>query len=466
MADHDFVIIGGGPAGLAAGHTGSKQGRATLVLEAENQVGGLSKTIEYKKYYFDIGGHRFLTKIQPVRDLWKEILPDDFVGRERLSRIFYKNQFFHYPLRVNEAMFGLDIKEVAWIIASFIKWRLVPKNNEKSFEDWVSNRFGYGLYSIFFKSYTEKVWGIPCKELSADWAAQRIQKLSLAKAALDAFGLGKKKDIKTLSDIYDYPRLGPGQMYQAMAKAINAYGSEVLTGHRAGKVEHENNKVKYVTANTAHGKVEIKTRALISTMPIDELVMIMAPAAPPEVINAAKELKYRSIITANFIVDQKTITPDNWIYLPSPEIKAGRLQLYKNWSPDMVPDKNMSTIGLEYFSSPGDFLHNSLDREVLEIGKEDLEKLGMVKRRKIKDGFVARYEKAYPVYDVGYMKNLRIIKDYLGSITNLSCAGRYGQFRYNNMDHSILTGILAVKKLSGEDVDPWDVNTEKDYLEK
>ena len=466
MKNVDFTIIGAGPAGLAAGFSASKQGDSVVILESESQVGGLSKTLKYKDYHFDIGGHRFLTKIKAVNDLWKEVLPDDFPSSKRLSRIYYKNRFFHYPLRVSEAMFGLNFSEVVRVFGSFIKWRLFPKKEEKNFEDWVSNRFGYGLYSIFFKSYTEKVWGIPCSELSADWAAQRISKLNLAKATLDALGFGRKNRLSTLADEYYYPPFGPGQMYQAMTEKIEKMGGKILRSQPVKKVIHAKGKVVGVLTDGKDGKTQFDARALISSMPLDELALAMEPQAPQEVIKAANKLRYRAILTINFIVDQKEIAPDNWIYLHSPNIMAGRMQLYKNWSPKMVPDENMSSLGLEYFSSYGEKLHDATDNDLLEIGKTDLEKIGLVGRKKIVDGFVARYDKAYPIYEIGYEKNLKTIRDYLDSFSNLACVGRYGQFRYNNMDHSILTGIFGVQRLSGKDVNPWDVNTENDYLEQ
>lgn len=460
-----YAIIGAGPAGLAAGYEAVSSGDDCVVLEAGTQVGGLSQTLYYKGYGFDIGGHRFFTKLKEVSDFWHRILPEDFLQKERQSRIYYRGNFFRYPLRLGDAMFGLGVVQGATVFGSFIKAQLTPNAEEKSFEDWVTNRFGHALYSIFFKSYTEKVWGVSCSKISADWAAQRIKDLNLSKAALNALGFYRKSGSATLSGTFDYPRLGPGQMYQAIRKRIEEKGSAVLPEHKVVRISHENNSIRSVTVTTPDGEKIIEAQRYISSMGIDELIRAMHPAPPAEVVNIAQSLQYRAIVTANLIVDMDKISPDNWIYLHSPEIRAGRMQIYKNWSPDLIPDQGKSSVGLEYFASIDDDLWKMSDNKILEMAKEDMDRLGLVQKAKVIDGCAVRYGPAYPVYDVGYALRLKTLKEYLSKFRNLCCIGRAGQFRYNNMDHSIYTGMLAVRMFRGAKVDPWDVNVDKEYIE-
>lgn len=466
MTVGNFAIIGAGPAGLAASHYLSKTGLGSpVVIEQASEVGGLSKTVEHKGFRCDIGGHRFFTKSQEVQSLWREVLPQDFLRRPRVSRIFYGGKFYHYPIRVANALSGLGTRESIRVMASFAKAKVSPTIPEASFEDWVSNRFGHRLYSIFFRTYTEKVWGIPCTQLSADWAAQRIRNLDLARTVLNALGLQRGRSVASLIEEFDYPRLGPGQMYDAMARQAVARGARVLLRHQVNQVLHENGRIVALQIGTPEGHVALDVEKVLSTMPLTELVFRMNPGPPIEVVCAARGLTYRSIITVNLVVDRPDIVPDTWVYLHAPEVTAGRLQVYKNWSPAMVPDSGQSSLGLEYFATEGDDLWSKSDAAMLELGKEDLLRLALVRADEIADGFVVRYAKAYPVYDDGYGAKVAVIRNYLSQFANLECAGRYGQFRYNNMDHSILTGILAVRKLLGEKCDPWGVNADGEYHE-
>jgi protoporphyrinogen oxidase len=362
-------------------------------------------------------------------------------------------------------MYGLGLSQGLQILASFLKARLTPDRMENSFEDWVSNRFGRALYTIFFQSYTEKVWGIPCSELSADWATQRIKDLDFTRAALNAMGFYRNRESATLAESFHYPRFGPGQMYDKMASRIEEAGSRVLPNHKAFEIHHEKDRIRSIVAQTPDGTVDVLADHFISSMALDDLVRSLRPLPPPGVLEAANNLRYRAIMTANLIIDQPTVSPDNWIYLHAPEIKAARLQLYKNWSPDLVPDDQTSSVGLEYFASKGDSFWSLPDDEILKAAKEDLARLELAKKAQAKDGCVVRYAKAYPVYDVGYARRLSLIREYLARFENLVCIGRSGQFRYNNMDHSIYTGLLAVRKFAGEKVNPWDVNVDEDYLE-
>ncbi len=467
MSSSEFAIIGAGPAGLAAAHVLAKSDAAVpVVFEQEAQVGGLSKTVDYKGFRCDIGGHRFFTKNQEVEALWREVLPQDFLRRPRLSRIFYRGKFFYYPLRMANALAGLGLAEGVKVLASFAWARISPRSPETSFEDWVSNRFGYRLYSIFFRTYTQKVWGIPCTELSADWAAQRIRNLDLTKAVLNAMGIGKGKSVASLIDEFEYPRLGPGQMYEAMASQISAMGGAVRLRHRVSLLRHEGGRVVALELSTPDGPATVDVDRMISTMPLDELVLKMRPEPPAEVITAARGLRYRSIITVNLMLSRKETVPDTWVYIHEPEVVAGRLQLFKNWSPAMVPNPETSTLGLEYFANEGDQMWSQSNEALFEIAKSDLGRIGLAKASDVFDGFVVRYPKAYPVYAGAYQDKVSVLRSYLSRFDNLECAGRYGQFRYNNMDHSIFTGMLAARKLCGEQCDPWGVNVDDDYHEE
>lgn len=466
MGTNSFTIIGAGPAGLAAAYTLAKTGCRATVLEQDVQVGGLSKTVEYKGFRFDIGGHRFFTKNQEVDSLWREILGDEFLRRPRQSRIFYRGKLFHYPLKPVNALMGLGPWTSAAVIGSFLKRKLFPRTPETNFEDWVSNRFGDSLYSIFFKTYTEKVWGIPCRTISADWAAQRIRNLDLARAVLSALGIGQGRKIASLIDEFDYPRHGPGQMYEQMAAQAVGLGAELRLRTRVVALRHHGGRIKSVTVNEPSGVRTLPVENLISSMPLSELVLALDPPPPPEVVAAARGLRYRSILTVNLLVRQAETVPDTWIYIHSPDIRAGRLQLYKNWSPAMVPDPGWSSLGLEYFAFEDDEFWSLPDEELVTIARQDLAGLDVVDPAKVDDGFVFRYAKAYPIYDEGYRQRVAAVRRFLATLTNAAPVGRYGQFRYNNMDHSILTALLGVRRLMGEDVDPWQVNEEAEYHEE
>ena len=462
----DFAIVGAGPAGLAAAYDLANRGRQFVVFEKDGQVGGLSKTVNYRGFRCDIGGHRFFTKSEEVSRLWHEVLPDDFLRRSRLSRIYYRGRLFNYPVRPLNALMGLGPVTSAAALGSFALRKICPKRPEASFEDWVSNRFGRKMYEIFFKTYTEKVWGIPCTELSADWAAQRIRNLSLGRAVLNALGIGRGRKVASLIEEFDYPRYGPGQMYEAMATQATAAGGQLRPDHEVVAVRCGDRAVEAVTVRCGEQTEQIPVRNLISSMPLTDLVLALAPAPQPEVLRAARALRYRSILTVNVIVRAGEVLPDTWVYLHSPKVRAGRLQLYKNWSPDMVPDPEMSILGLEYFCWEGDELWQKPEDELFEIAAKDLAEIDVIDPGQIEDHFVVRYAKAYPVYEGDYQRRLRTIRQCLGRLENLVCVGRYGQFRYNNMDHSIMSALVGVRRLLGEPVDPWAVNEEAEYLEE
>jgi len=458
----EVVIMGAGPAGLATGYELVKNGFSPVLFDRETQVGGISKTVQYKGNYFDLGGHRFFTKIDSVNTVWNEVLGDQFRKTPRLSRIYYNNKFFNYPLTAMNALFGIGLLDTGKIIVSYCYAKMFPSRTENTFEEWVSNRFGKKLFTLFFKTYTEKVWGIPCSEIQAEWAAQRIKGLSLYSAIINALFKPKNSNIKTLIDEFDYPEYGPGMMYTAMEDRINSMGGYVQKRKKIVKVSHDGQKVLSVDYQNEDGTLSTQTGTdFVSSIPITELVQIMAPAPPKEVLEAAGQLKYRSLITVDVIVNQKTLFPDNWIYIHSPEVKLGRIQNFKNWSRSMVADPEKTTLGLEYFCNEGDELWNREDSELFRLAADEVAKINICQQEQIEDGLVVRVPKAYPVYDMTYPKHMATIRKYLADFENLQPVGRYGMFRYNNMDHSILTGLYAAQNIiAGTKInDIWNVNT-------
>jgi protoporphyrinogen oxidase len=463
------IIMGAGPAGLSAGYHLKKNKIDVVLLESDNQVGGISKTIQYNGNYFDLGGHRFFTKLNEVSDLWNEVLGKDFRKTPRLSRIYYNNKYFNYPLTAMNALLGVGILDTFVILFSYFKSKIAPYKKEETFEQWVSNRFGKKLYSIFFKTYTEKVWGIPCSTLQAEWSAQRIKGLSLTTAIINAIFKPKKSNIKTLIDEFDYPIYGPGMMYTEMKNKIEGMGGQAHLNSKVTKVNHDNYVVKSIEYIDETGAVKQQEGTdFLSSIPITELVQIMNPTADKEVIAAARSLSYRSIITIDIVINKKEVFPDNWIYIHSPEVKLGRIQNFKNWSRDMISNENKTTLGLEYFCNEGDGFWNMPDEELFKLAAFEIEKIKICKASDIEDHIIVRVPKAYPVYDMEYNGHLSIIENYVKKFGNLQLAGRYGLFKYNNMDHSILTALYAAKNIvSGSPLyDTWTVNTEEEYHEE
>lgn len=465
-SDKHFLILGAGPAGLTAAYELTKRGIATTVLEKHDKVGGLARTENHNGYHFDLGGHRFFTKVAAVNALWHELLGDEFLPRPRLSRIYYQSKFFDYPLKPGSALRGLGITRSIDIALSYIWWQLFPYGRVETFEQWVTNRFGRELFRTFFKTYTEKVWGIPCSELKAEWAAQRIKDLSLKTALFNT--IVKPRDtIKTLIDEFEYPRLGPGMMWNAAAQRVSDSGNTVRLNSDVMRIHRTGNRVGGVTFVSSSRTETMSATDFISSMPVTELINKLDPPPPSEVLNAARQLHYRDFITVCLIVDKATLFPDNWIYVHDPSVKLGRVQNFKNWSPDMVADQAKSSLGLEYFCTEGDDLWNMTDAALIELGKEEIEKIGLARQADVIDGCVVRVPKAYPVYDSEYQGYLETVKGYLATLENLQTIGRNGLHRYNNQDHSMLTGMLAVRNmLDGERNDLWRVNAEEEYLEE
>lgn len=463
MNNHPVVVIGAGPAGLTAAYHLVKHGIKPIVLEQSDKVGGISRTEKYKGYHFDIGGHRFFTKVQEVQDLWYEVLEHDFIKTPRMSRIYYQGKFFQYPLSAFDTLQKLGISESFLIIWSYLEAKRRPLPVEENLEQWVTNRFGERLYKTFFKTYTEKVWGIPCTQIQAEWAAQRIKGLSVKTAVINAlFG---KNDTKTLIKEFDYPRLGPGMMWERFAEKIQEAGGEVHLNTKVLGMERQGKRITKVIAQRDDNLIQIEGQNFISSMPLNLLVQKMNPSVPDEVVEAANGLKYRDFLIVSLIIDAPDLFPDNWIYIHASEVKVGRIQNFKNWSAAMVPDASKTCLGMEYFCNIGDPLWSKTDAELIELAKQELGKLGLANGAKVEDGVVIRQPKAYPVYDRDYRQHLDVIQNYLQGFENLQTTGRNGMHRYNNQDHSMLTALLAAKNLLGEQHDLWEVNTERSYHE-
>lgn len=462
---HPEIIIGAGPAGLTAAYELTKNGHSPLVFESDTLPGGIARTEEYKGYRFDIGGHRFFTQVAEVENLWHEVLGDEFLKVPRLSRIFYQGKFFDYPLNLKTTLSNLGARESVLILLSYLRWKIAPYRQEENFEQWVTNRFGDRLYRTFFKTYTEKVWGISCTEIQAEWAAQRIRGLSLISTIRNAIFGGNK--VKSLISEFDYPRLGPGQMWEHFTRKVEDGGGKVLFHHGVCELHHDNAQItSIVTQNNTGDKSTFTAENYISSMPITHLIHALRPAAPSDVIEAAKNLQYRALILVALMVKDDTLFPDNWIYVHTPKVQVGRIQNFKNWSADMVPEPDHSCLGMEYFCSENDALWNLNDTNLLQLAERELEELGLVKHSTVFDGKVVRQPKAYPVYDANYKKYLDVIRLYLTQFHNLQTIGRNGMHRYNNQDHSMLTGLLAARNILGENHDLWNVNTERSYQEE
>jgi protoporphyrinogen oxidase len=461
------VIIGAGPAGLTAAYELYKQNVPAVVLEADSVVGGIARTVKYKGYLFDIGGHRFFTKWDEVNQIWKEILGDSFLERPRLSRIYYRKKFFFYPLRPKNALLGLGLLESIRIIASYLRWRLFPHFVEENLEQWVTNRFGRRLYEIFFKTYTEKVWGVPCTEIRAEWAAQRIKGLSLATAIRHALFRPKNSRVKTLIDRFQYPERGPGQMWETLTELLQHHHYPVLLERPVVRICHEGERVTRVVTSGRHGQEQFHGTHFISSMPMRELIAALDPPAPTEVRHAAASLRYRDFLIVSLIINRKELMPDNWVYIHEPGVRVGRIQNFKNWSPAMVPDPTKTCIGMEYFVFENDELWSSPDEKLIAMAKREIVQLGLVRPEEIEDGTVVRMPKAYPMYDNGWTENVETIRRYLEThLPNLQLVGRNGMHRYNNQDHSMMTALCAARNILGAQHDLWSINTEPDYHEE
>ena len=469
LSDHGgsvgTAVLGGGPAGLTAGYVLALRGRPGAVFEADDVVGGLAKTVKFGDYRFDIGGHRFFTKLEPIEKLWEDVLGPEFLTRQRLSRIYYKGQFLAYPLTARDVLGRLGLVESTLCALSYARSRLRRRADAETFEEWVTSRFGRRLYDAFFRSYTEKVWGIPGSEIRSEWAAQRIKNFSLVKAALTILRI-RRQHVTTLIEEFRYPRLGPGQMWELLARRVEESGLPVHLNHRCVSILHANGHVGSILLRSPRGVVEQPVDAVLSSIPLTDLVLALDPPPPSEVLEAIGRLRYRSLCVVALVTSEEKPFPDNWIYLHDPGTRAGRVQNFGAWSESMVRP-GTSCLGVEYFCFEGDEIWNMSDAQAVELATDELARIGLIDPSKVIDGVKMRAPKAYPVYDSNYRDAVETVRTYLDGFSNLKTFGRNGLHRYNNQDHSMWTAILATLNLvDGAAHDVWSVNTEAEYHEE
>lgn len=463
-----IVIVGAGPAGLTAAMEFAGSDHEVVIVEADEEyVGGISRTVRYKGFRFDIGGHRFFSKNASISEWWRERLPDDFLSVRRQSRIFYRGKFFDYPLRAGDALLKLGFVTSCLCMVSYLWRRAFPICREATFEDWVVNRFGRRLFDIFFRTYTEKVWGMPCSEINADWASQRIKGLSLKEALLGNLLRKKSKGvIKTLIDEFQYPRLGPGMMWEKTRDDLAEAGIPVHMGRKVIGLHRTGDSLKLIRTTDGAGKEEDwSADEFILSMPLRDTVLAITPSLGADIDSAARGLRYRDFLTVALMVRAEELFSDNWIYIHDETVSVGRVQNFNNWSAELVPDGGVTCLGLEYFCSQGDQLWEMSDQELIELAKFEIGKIGLARPEDIFDGAVVRMDKAYPVYDGAYQEHVETIRGGLCKLKNLQVAGRNGMHKYNNQDHSMLTGMIAAKRILGDERDPWRVNTDAEYHE-
>jgi protoporphyrinogen oxidase len=463
------VIVGAGPAGLSSGYELARNGYPVLLLEQDPRyVGGLARTIEYKGFRFDIGGHRFFSKNPEIEALWTELMGERMRVRQRLSRIYYRGRFFKYPLEPFDALRKLGVREAVSCLLSYLQAQRDRQAPIRSFEDWIVRAFGRRLYETFFRSYTEKVWGVPCSEISAEWAAQRIKGLSLASLMRSLVQRRHRRGavIKTLVDRFRYPPHGPGEVWERVASLIEKEGGVVRMGERLVRVRCAEGRVTSVTTQSGEASHTHEGRHFISTMPLAQLVSALDPPAPDRVIASARALRYRDFITVAVILERAEVFPDNWIYIHDHRVQVARIQNFKNWSAEMVPDPRFTMLGLEYFCAEGDALWSASDGELVARAKDELATLGLANGADVVDGIVVRQSKAYPMYDHDYRINVARVREFLESAaSNLQVAGRNGMHKYDNQDHAMLTGLMAARNVMGSSFDLWRVNSDAEYLE-
>src|SRR5712691_1992444 len=461
----ETAILGGGPAGLTAAHVLALRGRPGTVFEADGTVGGIGNTKENHGYRFDLGGHRFFTKLKPIERLWEKMLGEEMLVRPRLSRIYYDGKFFSYPLTAKDVLGRLGIFESMLCALSYI-WSMRKRRKvAETFEDWVTVRFGRRLYDAFFRSYTEKVWGIPGSEIRSQWAAQRIKDFSLVKAVLSILRL-TRDNVTTLIEEFKYPRFGPGQMWEAFAASVQERDIRVQLNHRCVALKHRDDRVETIVVRTNAHVTEHPVNGVVSSIPLSELIFNLEPPAPPEVLEAARKLRYRDFCLVALMTSEEEPFPDNWIYIHDPGTRAGRVQNFGAWSDGMVRP-GTTCLGVEYFCFEDDDIWSMPDWEAVELAKNELARIGLLDPAKVLDGVKVRVPKAYPMYDSNYEGAVEVVRAYLERFENLQTCGRNGLHRYNNQDHSMWTAILAtINVIDDESHDVWSVNTEAEYHEE
>lgn len=461
-----IVIVGAGPAGLGAAYELMRHGIHSIILEKNDRVGGLARTFRYQGYSFDVGPHRFYTKNNEILRFWREFLGSDFIAVRRLTRIYYRGKLFKYPIEPLDALRGLGAKTSIRVLMSYLRSRVAPIERPNTFEEWMVQHFGRALYEVFFKTYTEKVWGIPCRELGAEWARQRIKGLDLWEAVKSAF-LGSKKNIKSLIDEFEYPIQGAGLLYERVTAEIQRGGTKVFLGHRLSKIFHRGKRILAVEVETGEKRRRFPADLLFVSAPITAAVEALSPSPPREVVAAARTLRYRDHITVNILMEGDNPFPDQWIYVHDPAVKMARIANYRNFSAAMAPGPK-HPVSVEYFCfAASDDLWRMTDRELIAFAARELRSAGLGDGVGGNErGFVVREKDSYPLYYRGHRAPFETLRTYLAQFENLALIGRAGMYKYNNQDHATLTGFLAARNFMGERHDVWAVNADDEYLEE
>ncbi|MBF0565708.1 MAG: FAD-dependent oxidoreductase [Nitrospirae bacterium] len=498
MIDKRFecCILGAGPAGMGVALELIAGGiKDIVIVDTHDKVGGLARTETYGDARFDIGPHRFFTKNKEVDNLWHETLGTDFIPVNRLTRIYYKNKFFYYPIKPYDALAGLGIVESIHALASFAAAKAKRHDEPKTFEDWITNKFGRKLYETFFKTYTEKVWGIPCKEIGAEWASQRIKGLDMMQVLRNAFTSSAGKFMtrtgklpsalsntlpkatpkalpktlpKTLVDQFDYPRLGAGQMYEAMCEKAVKAGVTLMLQTRAASLIHKDGRIKSVLATSGGNEYSINAKQYFSSIPLTHFFRMLRPEEPVQVMEAVEALYYRDHITVNLLVGSDNLFPDQWIYVHSPEVAMARLANYNNFSAAMVNKKGKTALSVEYFVFQHEDLWKKPDDYLKNLAVEELSRVGLIKSETVEGAWVVRETEAYPTYYLGFGRHYDVLKARTGEFGNICQIGRGGMYKYNNQDHSIYSGLLAARNYRHPNDKPfnlWDINIDTEYHE-
>lgn len=471
QSEYECCILGAGPAGLAAANELIKNNiKNIVIIEKNNLVGGLSRTEVKDNYRFDVGPHRFYTKNNTINNLWHEMLGKDFIPVDRLTRIYYNNKFFNYPIKALDTFIKLGPLESLQALYSFSLTKLQRyQNDAETFDQWIIQKFGSKLYETFFKTYTEKVWGIPCNKIGAEWAAQRIKGLDIVQVLKSALHINKSNNIKTLVEQFDYPILGAGQMYNAFADKISDHGAEIRLNTIVEKIVSTENKIISVNVKDESGKLEtIFSKSFFSSIPLTHFFHKLIEKPSAQVSSAVESLYYREHITVDLLIDGDNIFPDQWIYIHAPHVKMARIANYNNFSKAMVNFEKKTALSVEYFVFQNEELWQMRDEEIIQLASDELEQLKLIDKKKILKSWVIRETESYPTYYLGYKEPYEILKKEIMKYVNLFPIGRGGMYKYNNQDHSIMSGILAAQnylKLDGNPQDIWSINIDAEYLE-